>query len=304
MVSVKRGMGGILFALFCLLLSACGGPAGGGGSTTTAGIINVVAAENFYGDIVQQLGGKHVAVTSVLSDPNVDPHEYESNVQNGIAVSKAQLVIANGGGYDGWMDKLLSAAPSSNRIVLKGFDIAPHKLADNEHVWYGIDNVQAVAQSVTASLTKLDAADGKAFASNLQTFTRSLGQITKKIGDLKAKYAGIPVGLTETIFLYQSQPMGLNILTPFDFQKAVAESNDPPATTVVTVNTQISQRRIKVLIYNEQTITPLTTRLQDAARTQGIPIVPVTETMPTGRNYQQWMLDQLAVLEQALQSGK
>ncbi len=303
MVGVKRGMGFIVFVLFCLLMSACGGPTGGA-PTTTAGVINVVAAENFYGDIVQQLGGKHVAVTSVLSDPNVDPHEYESNVQNGIAVSKAQLVIANGGGYDGWMDKLLSAAPNSNRIVLKGFDIAPHKLTDNEHVWYGVDNVQAIAQSITAALTKLDAADSKAFASNLQTFTRSLGQITKKIGDLKAKYAGTPVGLTETIFLYQSQPIGLNVLTPFDFQKAVAESNDPPASTVVTVNTQISQRRIKVLIYNEQTITPLTTRLQDAARTEGIPIVPVTETMPIGRDYQQWMLDQLDVLEQALQSGK
>ncbi|HEV2655101.1 MAG TPA: zinc ABC transporter substrate-binding protein, partial [Ktedonobacteraceae bacterium] len=178
--------------LFCLLLSACGGPAGGG-ATTAPGVINVVAAENFYGDIVQQLGGKHVSVTSVLSDPNVDPHEYESNVQNGIAVSKAQLVIANGGGYDGWMDKLLSAAPSSNRIVLKGFDIAPHKLTDNEHVWYGVDNVQAIAQSITAALTKLDATDRKTFDSNLQVFTRSLGQITKKIGDLKAKYACTPV---------------------------------------------------------------------------------------------------------------
>ncbi len=303
MVSIKRGVGFIIFALICLLISACGGSAGGL-ATTTEGVINVVAAENFYGNIVQQLGGKHVAVTSVLSDPNVDPHEYELNVQNGIAVSKAQLVIANGGGYDGWMDKLLSAAPSSNRIVLKGFDIAPHKLTDNEHVWYGVDNVQAIAQSITTALTKLDAADSKIFNSNLQTFMRSLGQVTKKIGDLKAKYAGTPVGLTETIFLYQSQPIGLNVLTPFDFQKAVAESNDPPATTVVTVNNQISQRRIKVLIYNEQTITPLTTRLQDAARTAGIPIVPVTETMPSGRDYQQWMLDQLDVLEQALQSGK
>jgi zinc/manganese transport system substrate-binding protein len=303
MLNIKRGIGFIIFAVFCLLMSACTGSATVG-STSTPSIINVVAAENFYGDIVQQLGGKHVAVTSVLSDPNVDPHEYESNVQNGIAVSKAQLVIANGGGYDGWMDKLLSAAPNSSRIVLKGFDIAPHRLTDNEHVWYGIDNVQAIAQSITAALTKLDAADSKTFESNLQTFTRSLGQITKKISALRAKYAGTPVGLTETIFLYQSQPIGLNVLTPFDFQKAIAESNDPPADTVVTVNNQISQRRIKVLIYNEQTITPLTTRLQDAARTEGIPIVPVTETMPAGRDYQQWMLDQLNVLEQALQSNK
>src|SRR5215469_14820153 len=127
-----------------IMLSACVGPIVTTGSSTSAtsasGAINVVAAENFYGDIVKQLGGSHVAVTSILSDPNVDPHEYESNVQDAKAISTAQLVIENSGGYDDWMDRLLSASPSSSRLLLKAFDIAQIKLPANEHVWYSIDN--------------------------------------------------------------------------------------------------------------------------------------------------------------------
>jgi len=259
-----------------------------------------VAAENFYGDIVKQLGGNHVAVTSILSDPNVDPHEYESNVQNGIAVSKAQLVIENGGGYDDWMDKLLSASPNSNRVVLKGFDIATVKLPENVHVWYSIVNVKTIAQAMTNALKKLDTVDASIFDHNFQTFDQSLQQIQQKISEIKSRYAGTPVGLTETIYLYQAVPLGLNVLTPFEFQKAMAEGNDPPATTVVTAEDQITKHQIKVLIYNEQTVTPATTKLQNDARAQNIPIVPVTETMPPGKTYQTWMLDQLNTLEQAL----
>src|ERR1700745_1950217 len=121
-----------LFILF-LLLSACSG--GSTGSTTPSSVaINVVAAENFYGDIVKQLGGSHVSATSIISNPNVDPHQYESNAQNAITVSKAQLVIETSGGYDDWMDKILSGSPNSNRLLVKAFDIAQVKLPENEHV--------------------------------------------------------------------------------------------------------------------------------------------------------------------------
>jgi zinc/manganese transport system substrate-binding protein len=287
-----------------LLLSACGGTstAGGPGSntSTSTSVINVVAAENFYGDIVKQLGGSHVSVTSILSDPNVDPHEYESNVKTALTVNMAQFVIKNGGGYDSWMDRLLSASPNSNRVVLTGFDIATVKLPDNEHVWYSNVNVQTIAQAITADLKKLDTADAGTFDSNLQTFKQSLQRIQQKIDEIKGKYAGTPVGLTETIYLYQAGPLGLNVLTPFEFQKAMAEGNDPPADTVITAENQINKHQIKVLIYNEQTVTPSTTKLEDDARTQNIPIVPVTETMPPGKTYQAWMLDQLNALEQVL----
>jgi zinc/manganese transport system substrate-binding protein len=266
--------------------------------------IHVVAAENFYGDIVQQLGGKHVQVLSVLSDPNVDPHEYESNVQDGIAVAKANLVIKNGDGYDTWMDKLLSASPSKTRVILTGTDIADHKIADNPHVWYGVDNVKTIARKITVTLKQEDPADANEFDQNLTAFDISLQSIQQKIDAIKAKYSSTQVGLTETIYLYQTQPAGLNVLTPLSFERAIAEGNDPSADDVAKANDQITNKQVKVLIYNEQTITPVTTNMQNEAKQQNIPVVPVTETMPTNKHYQSWMMDQLTNLEAALQSAK
>ena len=198
------------------------------------------------------------------------------------------------------MDKLLSASPNPNRIVLVGADIAVDKLPDNPHVWYGIDNIQAIASAITAALEKIDPAGKTDFDAALSTFQKSLAPISQQISTLHSKYAGTPVGLTETIYLYQTGPIGLNVLTPFDFEKAIAEGNDPPADTVVTANDQISQHAIKVLIYNVQTVTPITTNLQDMAKQNNIPIVPVSETMPLGMTYQTWMSGQLDALQQAL----
>ena len=305
MLVVKKTYLWIAFSFIVVfLLSACSGGSAGSATPSSSTAINVVAAENFYGDMVKQLGGNHVSVTSILSDPNIDPHQYESNAQTAIQVSKAQLVIENSGGYDGWMDKILSGSPNSNRIVLKGYDVAQVKLPENEHVWYSIDNAATIAQAITDDLKKLDPADAATFDSNLQTFKQSLQPIQQKIVAIKSKYAGTPVGLTETIYLYQAAPLGLNVLTPFEFQKAMAEGNEPPADTVVTAENQINHHLIKVLIYNEQTVTPSTTKLENDARAQNIPIVPVTETMPPGKTYQTWMLDQLNTLEQDLQSTR
>jgi len=262
--------------------------------------IKVVAAENFYGNIVTQLGGGKVDVTSILSDPNVDPHEYESSVDDAKALAVADLVVENGGGYDDWMDKLLSASPNAKRVLLRGFEIAPTKLPDNEHVWYNVDNVQTIAQAVTDGLSRLDPSDTTIFAKNLQTFRDSLARVRQKIAQMKQRHNGTPVGLTETIFLYQAVPLGLSVLTPFEFQKAVAEGNDPPADTVVVAENQVKGKKIKALIYNEQTISPVTTKLQDEAKAAGIPVVPVTETMPSALSYQDWMLAQLTALDQAL----
>ncbi len=272
--------------------------------TPNSGIVNIVAAENFYGDIVQQLGGSHVKVLSILSDPNADPHQYESDVQDGIAVAKADIVIENGEGYDTWMDKLLSASPNKNRVVLVGTEIADHKIEDNPHVWYGFDNVYTIADKISASLKQKDPADANEFDKNLMSFDNSLQPLDQKINDIKVKYGGTPVGLTETIYLYQTQPEGLNVLTPYAFDKAIAEGNDPSADDVAKANDQITKKQVKVLIYNEQTITPITTNLQNEAKQQNIPLVPVWETLPQGKHYQDWMMSQLTSLETALQSSK
>lgn len=295
MLFLKRLL--FISALLCLL-SACSSTSLA--TTNGSASLKVVAAENFYGDIARQLGGSHVSVTSILSDPNVDPHEYQANVQTGIAVSKANLVIENGGGYDDWMDKILSSAPDSNRLVLKGFDLAPTRLPENEHVWYSFTDITAIAQAITADLKKLDRTDAAVFDGNLRTFIASLQPLQQKMATIKTKYGGTPVGLTETIYLYQTQPEGLKVLTPIAFQKAIAEGNDPPADAVIAATDQIANRQIKVLIYNEQTVTPVTTNLQNLAQTKGIPLVPVSETMPPGKTYQTWMMDQLTRLQTAL----
>lgn len=289
-----------LLFLICLL-SACA-DAVSGATSDSPGAINVVATENFYGNIAQQLGGKHVFVTSILANPNVDPHEYQASVQTEITVSKAALVIENGGGYDDWMDKLLAAAPNGNRLLIKGFDVATTHLPENEHIWYSFDNAAAIAQAITNDLKQLDPANSATFENNLQKFKQSLQPLQQKIAAIKAKYAGTPVGLTETIYLYQAVPEGLHVLTPFAFEQAIAEGNDPSAGSLVTATDQINNRQISVLIYNEQTITPVTTNLENLARSKGIPIVPISETMPPDQTYQSWMMAQLNTLEIALGS--
>lgn len=284
-------------ALLCFL-SACVALS----PATKAGVspLRVVAAENFYGDIARQLGGSRVSVSSILSNPNVDPHEYQSNVQTGLAVSQANLVIENGGGYDSWMDKILGAAPDSQRLLLRGFDLAPVRLPKNEHVWYSLVDISAIAQAITADLKQLDRADTALFARNLQTFIASLQPLQQKIAALKTLYHGTPVGLTETIYLYQTQLMGLQVLTPEAFSRAIAQGNDPPADALMMTTDQITHRQIRVLIYNRQTVTPVVAHLQDLARAQDIPSVPVSETMPPGQTYQRWMMDQLTSLQTAL----
>jgi zinc/manganese transport system substrate-binding protein len=285
-----------------LALSACGGTTSttSSSNTTTSKKISIVAAENFYGSVAQQIGGNAVTVQSILSDPNVDPHTYESNYNNTKAVATANLVIEAGDNYDSWMDKLLSGSPNSSRIVLNGYNIAPTHIPDNPHVWYNVNNVQAVAQAIANSLKKLDPADASTFEKNYQTFNTSLNAIRTKESDIKAKYSGTPVALTETIFEYTAIPMGLKVLTPLSFQEAMAEGNDPPANTVIEAENQINNKQVKTLIYNEQTVSPVTTTLQNDAKAKGIPVTPVTETMPPNKTYQTWMLDQLNLLEQNL----
>lgn len=290
-------------AAAALLFLAAGAELFAGGAreaSTARGLLPVVAAENFWGDIAAQIGGAHVAVTSILSDPNIDPHEYESNVRDAIAVADSHVVVENGGGYDGWMDKLLSASPNRDRIVLAAYELAVTRLPDNEHVWYDPGNAAATARAMRDAFARLDPANASDYDRNLAAFDDSLGAIRRLLAEIKAKYAGSPIALTETILLYQTIPAGLDVLTPFEFEKAIAEGNDPPAAAAVAAENQLLRKQVRVLIYNDQTVDPLTKKLRSEAATAGIPVVPVTETMPKGEHYQSWMTSQLELLLQAL----
>jgi zinc/manganese transport system substrate-binding protein len=293
-----------------LALAACSGapsaashPSSGSpvSSTPAPSPLAIVAGENFYGDLATQLGGSHVRVTSILSDPSVDPHLYESNVDNAKAVGAASLVIKNGMGYDAFMDKLLAASPRPARIVIDVGQAMGAQDGANPHLWYKPDTMPRLAQVLTDRLSQLDPANSADFNAGLQRFNTSLKPLQDRIATMKAKDAGLKVLPTEPVFDYTADALGLEVVDKEGaFQRAVEEGNDPPADAVGKFRQQLASHAIKALIYNSQAVTPITSQMQNTAKQNNVPVVGVTETEPPGKNYQQWMLDQLDQLQRAL----
>jgi zinc/manganese transport system substrate-binding protein len=283
------------------LAAACGSPAPNG---LPPGAISVIAGENFWGSIALQLGGSHVSVQSVVSDPNADPHEYESSANDARAFAEARLVILNGAGYDDWGTKLLNANPATDRHVLTVADLVGKKVGDNPHFWYSPDDVVKVADAITAQYRSIDSADAGYFDQRRAELTTALQPYFDEIGKIKLKYAGRPVGATESIFVYLAAALGLNLTTPAEFMNAVAEGNDPPVSAVVEFQDQISANQIKVLVYNVQTTTAVTTTVKALAASHHIPSVGVSETLlPANLTFQEWQLKQLTSLEAALSTS-
>jgi zinc/manganese transport system substrate-binding protein len=260
----------------------------------------VVAAENFYGDIVGQIGGDHVAVTSIIVDPSVDPHEYEVSAKDGAAVANARLIIQNGLGYDSFMARLMKASPRQDRKLIVVGSLMGRKDGDNPHVWYDPATMPRLARVVAESLVELDPAHAASYRGWLRAFMVSMKQVNDEVARLKARYGGTPVGATEPVFGYMADALGLNVLTPRAFQKAIEEGEEPPAAAVAQMEDQLRNHLVKVLLYNRQTVTPITSKVQARAKQLGIPVVGVTEMEPPGKIYQQWMLGQLAQLDTAL----
>jgi zinc/manganese transport system substrate-binding protein len=278
---------------------------GGGGSTNGSGgsVLQVVAGQNFWGSIASQLGGTKADVQSVVTDPNADPHEYESNTNDARAVATANLVILNGAGYDNWGQKLLDASPNQNRHVLKVADLLGKKPGDNPHFWYNPAYVIQVADKITAEYKSLDSGDAAYFDQQRSALTTAMLPYTQRLSEIKQKFAGVSVGATESIFVYMASYLGLNLISPPEFMQAVAEGNDPPAATVVTFQNQISHKAINVLVYNVQTATAVTTNLKIQATQQAIPVVGVSETLqPVTATFQEWQDSELIALENALNS--
>jgi zinc/manganese transport system substrate-binding protein len=284
-----------------LLAAACGGPSVSSGSS---GTINVVAGENFWGSIALQLGGTKVNVQTVVTDPNTDPHEYESSANDARAFAEATLVILNGAGYDDWGKRLLAANQAANRQVLNVADLLGMKVGDNPHFWYNPDYVVKVADSITAHYKSIDSAGASYYEQRRAEFATALRPYSDEIATIKQKYSGTRVGATESIFVYMAAALGLNLTTPVEFMNAVAEGNDPPASAVVEFQNQISANQIKVLVYNVQTSTAVTTNIKALAASRHVPSVGVSETLqPEHMTFQDWQLKQLKSLEAALASA-
>lgn len=264
----------------------------------------VVAAENFYGDIVGQLGGEHVAVTSIISDPNVDPHEYESNAKDAAAVANARLVIQNGLGYDAFLDRLMKASPNPRRKLIVVAELTGHKKGDNVHLWYDPPTVPKLAQAILDALVQIDPANTTSYRNWYRAFQASLPPLTQAIAGLRGQHTGTPVAATEPVFGYMAQATGLNIITPMEFQKAIEEGEDPPAAAIAQMEDHLKKRQVKLLLYNPQTVSPITTRVRQLAKLSGVPVVGVSETLPPRKSFQQWMLSQLEQIRLALGPGK
>jgi zinc/manganese transport system substrate-binding protein len=281
-----------------LLVAACGGQSPAASTT-----IGVVAGENFWGSLATQLGGTKVSVHSVVTDPNADPHEYESNTADARAFADAKLVILNGAGYDTWGQKLLDANPSTGRKVMTVADLLGKKEGDNPHFWYSPTYVKQVADKITSELQSIDAADASYFDQQRAQLATAMQPVDAEIATIKQKYAGVPIGSTESIFVYMADALGVNLTTPPEFMQAVAEGTDPPASAVAEFQDQVSHNQIKVLVYNIQTVTDVTTNIKSLAASHHIPSVGVSETIqPLNLNFQDWQLKQLQSLEAALKS--
>ncbi|TAM93032.1 MAG: hypothetical protein EPN43_01425 [Jatrophihabitans sp.] len=262
----------------------------------------MVAAENFWGDIVGQIGGDHVRVDSIISDPNTDPHEYESSAKDAVAIAGARLVVVNGLGYDSFMDGLLKASPNPSRTVLSVQQVLGITGADaNPHVWYDTAQLPRVASAIAAALSRLDAANAAAFAANARAFDASLAPITAVIDTIRAKYAGTKIAYTERVPGYLVRAAGLVLGVPAGFAQAVESGTDPSPKDTAAFDDAIRTRAVKVLLYNGQVTDPQTDQIKALAARDGIPLVAVTETLPaTDKDFQAWQLRQARELLAAL----
>ncbi|AYZ66143.1 cation ABC transporter substrate-binding protein [Burkholderia multivorans] len=268
-----------------------------------AAAVNVVAAENFYGDVASQIGGRHVAVTSILSNPDQDPHLFEASPKTARALQQAQLVIYNGADYDPWMGKLLGASKQAKRATIVVADLVGKKAGDNPHLWYDPATMPAAARAIAAELGRADPANKADYDANLQKFVASLKPVNDKVAALRAQYKGVPVTATEPVFGYMSDAIGLDMRNQ-RFQLAAMNNTEASAQDVAAFEGDLRKKQVRVLIYNSQAEEPMTKRMLKIARDGGVPTVSVTETQPAGKTFQQWMAGQLDALGKALSTAK
>lgn len=296
-------------ALLALTLAGCSATPSADGATdgTTDGAkITVVASTNVWGDIAAQIGGDAINVSSLISDPAQDPHSFEADAQVQLALSKADVVVENGGGYDDYVETLLRGADNStatvlNAVDISGFDQEPATGELNEHVWYDFPTVKEVAAEITKTFSKLDAANADTFTANEKAFGTAVDVLAADTAALKTgSAAGSGVAITEPVPLYLLSAAGLINKTPAEFSEAIEEGTDVAPTVMQKTLALFSEKTVSLLAYNKQTTGPETEKVLAAAKAAGIAIVPVTETLPKGKNYLSWMTDNVDAVATAL----
>jgi zinc/manganese transport system substrate-binding protein len=264
--------------------------------------IKIVAGENFWGDVASQIGGANVAVTSILTNPDQDPHLFEASADTARTLAAAQVAIVNGADYDPWMEKLLSAHKAPARKVIVVGALVGRKAGDNPHLWYEPSYVKAAAHAIASDLEAIDPAHKADYQKGETDFVASLKPLEDKIADLRKRFAGEPVTASEPVFGYQAGLIGLKVHNE-KYALAIMNNTEPSASEVAAFENDLKNKRVKVMLYNAQASEPSVQKLVDLARASGIPVVGVSETEPAGSTYQTWMGSQLDALDGAL-SGK
>jgi zinc/manganese transport system substrate-binding protein len=286
-----KPIAGLAFAGLLMLAQTAAAPA--------AGPLKLVAAENFYGNVAQQIGGPQVEVVSVMSSPDQDPHLFETSPGVLRRLADAHIVIYNGADYDPWMPKLLTATPRPGRVAIVAADLVHRRVGDNPHLWYDPATMPAVARALAATLAKLDPAHAADYRARLQAFLGSLKPIDDKIAALRRKYAGAAVTATEPVFGHMAAALGLQMRNE-KFQLSIMNDTEPAARDVAAFERDLKEHKVRVLFYNKQASSKIVQHLVALARANHVPVVGVTETVLPGMTFQQWVQSELADTEKAL----
>lgn len=288
-------------ALLATLLASLSAPAGAvrAGDASPA----IVAAENVYGDLARQVAGPDASVTSILSNPDQDPHLFEADASTARALAGAAIVIANGADYDPWIEKLLAASPQAARTTIVAADLVGRHPGDNPHLWYDPATMEAVATRLGAALAAADPVHRATYEANAASYVAGLGPLKAKMAEMKARYAGAPVTASEPVFGYMAGALGLAMRNE-RFQTAVMNDTEPRPGDVAAFEDDLRSRKVRAMLYNVQADDEAVKRLVGIAREAGVPVVGVSETEPAGKTYSAWMLDQLGALDAALSAGK
>lgn len=266
---------------------------------TADGKIDVVAAENFYGSVAQEIGGDRVSVTSILNNPDQDPHLFEVSPAIIRQIAAARVVIYNGADYDPWIEKLLKVTAKPGRVAIVAADLMNRKAGDNPHLWYDPATMRAVASALAATLAAADPAHKDDYAARLRTFLASLAPLNDKIAAIRGKYAGTPVTASEPVFGPMADALALKMANE-RFQLAIMNDTEPSARDVAAFERDLKTHKVRVLFYNKQASNKVVAHLVDLARAANVPVVGVTEIAPSGVSYRDWMLMQLDETQRAL----
>ena len=262
-----------------------------GATTLRSQSVNIVAAENFYGGVAAQVAGTSAKVTSIMSNPNQDPHEFQTDAATAKAVANADIVIYSGIGYDTWMEKLIASQAKTGRIVIKVSDLIGAKEGDNPHIWYDPRTMPALVARLASVLNKPDA---------VPRFSKAMRPLFEEMAKLQPKAQGVKVTATEPVFGYMATALGFEMLN-YGFQLAVMNDTDPSFRQTANFEKSLTTKNARILFCNSQVSNPVTQRMKDLAKNSGIPVVGVTETQPAdAKTYVQWMLSQLVAVDAAL----